>query len=331
MQLTTPVSTPDKRIGISHKDQMMLIGSCFADSIGNKLTGRAFNIDTNPFGVQYNPLSIATVLDRIADGTPFNEHSPEVFLHNGLWSSILHHSSFSSPEKEKLISGINARLEKAHARLKELDIIFITLGTAYAYSRKSDNRVVGNCHKLPGNLFERRLLSIEEICRSIAGTIDKTHKTNPKTKFIFTVSPIRHLRDGAHDNQKSKATLILAIDHILELYPECASYFPAYEIMLDELRDYRFYADDMIHPSGKAVEYIWEKFAACYFSKETIVLNDRVEEIMRGIEHKPFNASSPQYRQFIETLLQKIETVCKEHPYLDLKKETGICNTLLRR
>ena len=331
MFFNTPVELPCGTLDISHRSRMMLIGSCFAGNIGAALLDKKFNVDVNPFGVQYNPLSIATVLSRIVDGTQFNDGSPELFEHNSKWHSILHHSDFSRSSKMELIEGINNRLQRAHSTIGGCDVIIITLGTAYAYTRNSDNSVVGNCHKLPGNCFTRSLLGIEEITEKLQAVLLRIIAINPKVKFIFTVSPIRHLRDGAHDNQKSKATLLLAIDKIIEALPANTTYFPSYEIMMDELRDYRFYADDMLHPSTKAIEYIWECFDKCYFSDTTRRLNTRTAEIARGLAHRPFDPKADAYSVFVTQLLQKIETIEKEHPYIDYENEKIQCNTLLNR
>ena len=219
MLFRTPVELPSGAKPISHESRLMLIGSCFAGNIGAALLDKKFNVDVNPFGVQYNPLSIATVLTRIADGTPFDNNSPELFEHNGKWHSILHHSDFSRDSKEQLIAGINERLLKAHDAIAACDTLIITLGTAYAYTRNSDNAVAGNCHKLPANCFTRSLLGIDQITERLLTVMQRIIAMNPKARFIFTVSPIRHLRDGAHDNQKSKATLLLAIDRIMQALP----------------------------------------------------------------------------------------------------------------
>ena len=331
MFFTTPVELPCGTLDISHRSRLLLIGSCFAGNIGAALLDRKFNVDVNPFGVQYNPLSIATVLSRIVDGTLFDDCSPELFGHNGKWHSILHHSDFSRDSKEQLIEAINERLLKAHNAIAGCDTIILTLGTAYAYTRSSDNAVAGNCHKLPASCFTRSLLGIEDIVERLTAVMQRIIAINPKVKFIFTVSPIRHLRDGAHDNQKSKATLLLAIDRIAEALPGNTAYFPSYEIMMDELRDYRFYADDMLHPSAKAIEYIWESFDKCYFNDATRVLNVKTSEIARGLAHRPFDPQSQGYIRFIEQLLQKIEAIEKEHPYIDFEKEKRQCYTLLDR
>ena len=331
MQFTTPTSLPLKDFIIDHKEQMMLVGSCFASNIGNKLKEMKFNLELNPFGIQYNPLSIATVLERIADGELFTASSPELFHHNGKWHSLMHHSDFSRDSKEELIECINSRLTDAHTISDNCSTVIVTLGTAYAYYRNSDNTVVGNCHKLPGNMFTRRLLDIETITATFSRIIELYKANNPGIKFLFTVSPIRHLRDGAHDNQKSKATLLLAVDRIMQLYPENAFYFPAYEIVLDELRDYRFYAEDMVHPSATAIEYIWECFGRCYFGTDTANTNRDIEEITRAMKHRPFDASSGPYKEFIASTLKKITAIEERMPYLDFEKEKEQCNTLLER
>lgn len=330
MQFTTKTELPIGELHITHESNMILIGSCFAGNIGSKLSERKFRIDANPFGVQYNPMSIASVLKRIASGEPFGECSEEIFEHNGQWHSIMHHSDFSDSSKGGLLGKINSRLRQAHNAAKGCDLVIVTLGTAYAYSRKSDGRIVGNCHKLPAREFNRRLLGIDEIVAELGNVIEIYRRVNGNVKFLFTISPIRHLRDGAHDNQKSKSTLLLAVDELITRY-SCCHYFPAYEIVLDELRDYRFYADDMLHPSAVAVKYIWECFDKCYFSDATRELNSNVEEITRGLEHRPFDAESDGYRRFIGSLVDKINNLTKRHPGLDFGKEIRECNTLLKR
>ena len=330
-QFRTIIETPKSKHSITHKSRLLLTGSCFASNIGSMLAERKFDIEINPFGVLYNPLSISTMLSRIVDGELFTQQSPELFEHNGKWHSILHHGDFSRNSKEELLGTINNHLERCHKKVAEYDTVIVTFGTAYAYIRNSDNTVVGNCHKLPANIFTRRLLSIDEIVNETAKVIDKFRNSYPDIKFIFTVSPIRHLRDGAHDNQKSKATLLLAIDKIMSLYPDNTLYFPAYEIVLDELRDYRFYADDMVHPSPVAVEYIWECFGKCFFSDATQKLNEEIESIIRATGHRPFDAASDGYRNFLCNLLKKIEGFEEKYPYLNFDNEKTQCNTLLNK
>lgn len=328
MQFTTGIELPVNEIDISHNKSIVFIGSCFAENIGKKLQDRKFNIEVNPFGVQYNPFSVSAVLKRVASGALFTQESREIFSHNGKWHSIMHHSDFSRNTKEELLEHINDRLMEAHTVATRCDVIVVTFGTAYTYTRNSDNMIVGNCHKLPAKDFTRRLSDISTIAEEYDGVIDLFKRMNPGVKFIFTVSPIRHLRDGAHDNQKSKATLLLAIDSIMGKHPDCCHYFPAYEILLDELRDYRFYAEDMTHPSSTAIEYIWECFGKCYFSASTMALNGTIEEVLRGLNHRPFDRESEGYRQFAGNLAHKISALAGKYPFLDFKKELTLCNTL---
>lgn len=330
MQFTTRTALPTGEMAISHKSNIIIVGSCFAGNIGCRLQERKFNVESNPFGVQYNPLSIASVLKRCAGGEMFGNSSPELFEHNGQWHSIMHHSDFSRGSKEELTANINSALLRTHERAKVCDIIIITFGTAYVYTRKSDGIVAGNCHKLPAREFGRRLLDIDEIADEMSEVIRIYRELNKDVRFLFTVSPIRHLRDGAHDNQKSKATLLLAIDRIMARHSGC-HYFPAYEIVLDELRDYRFYADDMVHPSSMAIEYIWECFCECYLGDADKRLNARIEEIAKGLAHRPFDAGSEGHRTFLGVLLRKMEELEREHPYLNFEKEKRQCSILLDR
>ena len=327
----TAVELPKNEHCISHRNSLLLAGSCFAGNIGTMLADRKFNIGTNPFGVLYNPLSIASMFTRILEGKEFTADSPELFEHNGMWHSILHHGDFSRRTREELLDTLNSRIKESHERTKTCDTVIITFGTAYTYTRKSDGIIAGNCHKLPAGDFTRHMLGIDDIVAPFSEIIEKFRIITPGVKFIFTVSPIRHLRDGAHDNQKSKATLLLAIERLITLYPDNTLYFPAYEILLDELRDYRFYADDMAHPSQSAIEYIWECFGKSYFSEETQMLNEEAEAIMRAVKHRPFDAESEGYRKFLCNLLQKIENIEKRYPYLDYETEKRQCNTLLER
>ena len=331
MQLITPVETRKSFLEITHKSKILLLGSCFAQNIGNRLQEYKFPACVNPFGTLYNPLSIATALHRITTGEAFISSSPEIFESGEKWHSILHHGDYSRKEKSELLEAINASLQQAHETIKTADTVILTFGTAYVYVRNSDNCVVGNCHKLPATLFTRKLLCINEIVSATSSCIDEILSINPTTRILFTVSPIRHLRDGAHDNQKSKATLLLAIDELQKLYPTNTAYFPAYEIMLDELRDYRFYAEDMTHPSQLAVEYIWERFTACHISDESNALCKEIAPIMRALAHRPFDEQSNGYKVFLQNTLQKMVAIREKHPYIDFEKEIEKCNIQLSK
>lgn len=328
MRFRTDVTLPVGQLEISHNDEMLLLGSCFAQNIGSRLQNCKFNVDVNPLGIIYNPLSVTEALRHIVRGERFTSSSPEIFQYNGAWHSIMHHGSFSHIDRDTALSNINARLLAAHDRLAGLSVLMITFGTAYVYRRAEDGRVVSNCHKLPQRMFSRSLITVSQAVDALAPVIEELVKQRPVLKVLFTVSPIRHLRDGAHNNQLSKATLLLAIEELCRLFPANTLYFPSYEIMLDELRDYRFYAEDMTHPSSVAIDYLWECFATSYFSPSTQKLNKELENIARALAHRPFNEDSDEYRLFLSKILLKIEEIKRIFPYFDFEKEIHLCNTL---
>ena len=322
MRLTTPVALPENELEISYSTKQMIIGSCFAENIGGRLVACKFPVMLNPFGILYNPLSIATALERMEECRLFTENSTELTFHEERWHSMLHHGDFSRAGKEELIENINSRLTQASKWIKETELLSLTFGTAYVYRRKSDNMVVGNCHKIPSTQFERSLLSPSEIVTAMSIILERLFSRNYAMKVMLTVSPIRHFRDGAHGNQVSKATLLLAVDELQKRFPGKIFYFPSYEIVLDELRDYRFYAEDMLHPSPIAANYIWERFGECYFSEETKSIAAKVEEINRALAHRPINGASAAHADFKSKLLLKIERLTEKYPFFDFSKET---------
>lgn len=298
MEFRTVVNI-EKGFPINHIDRIMLLGSCFTDEIGSRLERRYFNPCVNPFGALYNPISIAKAIDCLINKPKFSED--DLFEHNGLWHSFMHHSRFSSRSKETALDNINASFSKAKEFFKTANVFIITFGTAFIYSLADSGEIVANCHKLPASTFVRRKISIDEITHRWSSLIKTINKINPNARIIFTVSPIRHLADGAHGNQSSKATLLLAIDKLIEQNQTC-SYFPSYEIVLDELRDYRFYAADMKHPSDVAVDYIFERFAETYFSKETISKLKDFEKLWKMKNHIPMTDNLDEIKKFNEKI-----------------------------
>ncbi|MBR1792067.1 MAG: GSCFA domain-containing protein [Bacteroidales bacterium] len=280
LQLQTPVVVPRADFSLSHDDSILLVGSCFTDHMGERLQRAGFHTLTNPFGVLYNPCSIAACLTRCFEATPVT--SDDLVFHDGLWHSWLHHGSFSSVDKEQCLALCNKSMTDAHDFLRSCSTVIVTLGTAYVYYLKnqdSKGRVVANCHRLPADRFVRRLLSVEE-CVSALLSLPLQGK-----RVIFTVSPIRHLADGAHGNQLSKSTLLLALEQYAQQVE--ATYFPAYEIVLDELRDYRFYERDMVHPSPLAIDIVWQRFQSCFFSSVTQNACHQYEKQFRQQQHRP--------------------------------------------
>ena len=303
MNFRTQVELPEKEIEIRHSERIVLFGSCFAENIGNLLIENKFQCDVNPFGVLYNPISIAVALQQILLKKNYNED--DLFKSGGLWHSWMHHSSFSSPLSDETLTLINTRLVKARKEVAEADWLIVTFGTAYVYMNMDTQQVVGNCHKMPEQIFSRSMLKVSTIVEKWQSILKKLRQDNPKLKVLFTVSPIRHVKDGMHGNQLSKSILLLAIDEICQTCPDC-HYFPSYEIMMDELRDYRFYADDMLHPSLLAVKYLWTCFSRCYFTKNTLEIMARWEKLKKALSHKPFQPDSEEYKTFLSQIVLKI-------------------------
>lgn len=283
MELTTKIPIPKADFEIEAGAKVLLLGSCFADEVGAKIKAGGFDALVNPFGTLYNPASIAALLFRSISEKEYTEEGEEL-LHDDLqnvWHSWMHHSRFSSACKEELVQKLNETMMQVGDFLRKADVLIITLGTAIIYRMKETGMLVANCHKQPDALFDRQRLSVSDIADQWQALLQQLESINPKMKVVFTVSPIRHKRDGMHVNQISKGILLQAVDELVnaklvsgKLVNDKSSnskctYFPAYEIMLDELRDYRFYADDMIHPSPLAVEYIWQRFQDTFFSNKT--------------------------------------------------------------
>ncbi len=316
----TIVETPEFRWKGGYEKLHLFIGSCFTENVGHKMAELKYPVDINPFGILYNPVSVAHALRFLLKKETFSEN--ELIHHDGLWHSFFHHSRFSSPDKQKALSAINSRLETSAQMLQKADFLFITFGTAWVYEYKPTGQTVSNCHKIPGKLFHRYRLTGGEIVEEFRILIGEIWKINPKLKIVFTVSPIRHWKDGAVENQRSKATLILAIDQLIRGFgnKRCA-YFPAYEIVMDELRDYRFYSEDMIHLSPLAVNHIWEKFAESLIDPKSREISGEVQKVVNAMNHKPFNRLTKEYLLFLEQSLLKTQTLQKNFSYLNLTFE----------
>jgi hypothetical protein len=319
MLFTTPISIPSQPFDISYQDVLMLIGSCFAEEVGNKLFDAKFAVDVNPFGTLYNPASVATSLRRLMQPLPFT--ADELFEHEGVYHSFAHHSRFSASSSRKAIEMMNNRLQTSSAHLKRATRLLITWGSAFVYRLKSTGQTVSNCHKFPDAFFVREQLSVDTIVDDWEYLIKDILSFNPVFKLVFTISPIRHWKDGAHGSQLSKSILLLAADRLQQAYPDRIAYFPAYELMMDELRDYRFYASDMLHPSPTAVDYIWERFQGAFFTPDTRTLFTAWQEVQKAMQHRPSHPESEAYLRFIDQTLLKAEDICKKFPYFDTEKE----------
>lgn len=305
-----------------------MVGSCFAENIGRKLEEHKFTVDINPFGILYNPASVAEGLRRLLCPERFTPG--DLFQHEGIYHSFAHHSRFSAPTEEECLEQINSRLYQSSDFLRKATRLVITLGTAFVYRLKSNGRIVANCHKLPEKRFDRERLSVEAIVADWKPLLLALWEQNPALKILFTVSPIRHWKDGAHENQLSKATLLLAADALQREFPERIAYFPAYEILMDELRDYRFYADDMLHPSPLAIDYMWQRFTDHFLSADTLAILKEWGDIQKAMNHKPFQPDSEVYKRFIHQTLLKMERICEKMPSFDIQNEIEMVKSKLK-
>ncbi|OJU37421.1 MAG: GSCFA domain protein [Bacteroidales bacterium 45-6] len=319
MNFRTQVDIPQSPLRMNHKQQHILLGSCFAENIGRLLLDNKFEIEMNPFGIVYNPMSAAKIINMLLDEYPFSEK--DILHDKGLYFSLMHHGEFSESDPQAYLDKIRYSARRSASRVREMDNLLVTFGTAYTYSWKQTGQIVNNCHKLPASLFERKRLSFEEIVEEWSALIHRLLAIRPEMNFLFTVSPIRHWKDGAHENQLSKSILLLAIDELQRSFPSQVFYFPSYELILDELRDYRFYAEDMIHPNDTAIGYCWKKFSETYFDDETNRLIARWQPLFKAIAHRPFRLENAEHQVFLKKTLDKLWIFANDYPYLNCNKE----------
>jgi GSCFA family len=319
MKLQTKIQLTPAHTQIDYTSKVLLLGSCFTENIGGKLDYFKFQNLQNPFGIIFHPVAIEKLMQRAVRQTKFTE--ADVFERDGQWFSFEAHSSVTSTTKEGLVVLLNERLEQFSAFLSEASHVILTLGTAWVYEYSTTHTIVANCHKLPQKNFEKRLLSVQEISASLDRIAGLISGINLSAAFITTVSPVRHLKDGFVENTLSKAHLIAGI-HQFNNQQSISSnlplnYFPSYELMMDELRDYRFYGEDMLHPNAIAIHYIWEKFKLVWIASETEPLQKEIDTIQSGLLHKPFNPEGNAHLKFQQNLEQKIEKVQKQLPFVD--------------
>lgn len=313
----TPVDVPVLPWQTSYRQKNLFMGSCFTENIGELMAALAFDVNVNPFGILYNPVSISKAILRLIDGSPFVKD--DLFEHNGLWHSYMHHGRFSGDSVAEVLTCINNSLEKGSQYIRNAGFLFVTLGSAWIYENKANGEVVANCHKVPSSEFRRFRLSLGETVESLRSALDKLWEINSEIKVIFTVSPVRHTSDGAIENQLSKSVLLLAVDALVKGYgPKRCAYFPSYELVMDELRDYRFYAGDMVHISSEATQYIWEKFAEVSVERESIDIMAMVVAINRAVEHRPFNRITKEHLSFLEKTRSKLLAITTKYPYISL-------------
>ncbi len=303
-------SSADK---IEYSSKILTLGSCFSENIGIKLKNGCFDVDINPFGVLFNPVSISESIELLLQKKVFTDN--DLFRHNSLWGSFTHSTLFSDSSAEKCLHKINSRVNIASKNLHICDYLIITFGTAWIYKLADNGKIVANCHKLPTTKFIRKRLTANEISETYSKLITNLQAINPKLKIIFTVSPVRHWKDGPTENNISKGIILQATQEIVKTHAQ-THYFPAYEIVLDELRDYRFYAADMLHPSEVAVDYIFNEFTKAYFNDETLNCYKQVKQLQTGLAHRPIHTDTAEFEHFTKQLASKKQVLLNRYPIL---------------
>lgn len=318
MQLILEPDIPKLVPSIKYTDNLMLIGSCFTENMSDRLLQHKFNILSNPHGILFNPLSVADSLDRYIEDKLYTKD--DLFQLNELWNSWDHHTRFSHTDAEQALRQINESQATASAFIKNADWIIITLGSAFQYYLAENNKPVANNHRAPAQWFEKRLLSIASIQKALSVTLNKLFVLNPKVQILFTISPVRHIRDGVTDNNRSKARLIETVHSLCEQY-EQAHYFPAYEIVIDILRDYRYYDIDFVHPNYLATSFVWEQFVQSALDASTQKVMKEVLDISIAKAHRTRFPETDAHKKFKASYLAKVVELQKKFPFLDMEEE----------
>lgn len=318
MQFFSTIHIKPIKPSITLKDKFLLTGSCFTEHIGNFLMDTKFNVLQNPNGILFDPMSVSSSLISYIQNK--NYAAEDLFYLNEIWNSWQHHSCFSNTDKDECLKKINQSQQQAHEFLKDADWLIITLGSAFTYKLADSLQAVANCHKAPAQNFTKHLNTIEEIIIAFDSAIYQLFHFNNKLKIIFTISPVRHLRDGVVDNNRSKARLIEAVHHLVNKFDKLY-YFPAYELVIDVLRDYRFYDIDLAHPNYAATQFVLEKFSEFAFDQSTRELLEEIKKIVIAKNHKPFNPQSSLHKKFLQQQLEKAKQILSKHPYLKFEEE----------
>lgn len=297
---------------MDYQSRVLSLGSCFAVNMAEKLAHYQFRHTVNPFGILFHPQAIEKMIGWAQQQKQFSE--ADVFFHNERWHCFDVHSDLSAGDPETLIGNLNAAAQTVRESVIGATHIIITYGTAWVYRHQLSGEIVANCHKVAQSDFSKEILPVQSIQQSIKRTIDLILALNPNVHLVFTISPVRHLKDGFVENQRSKSHLIAGLHQVLEQFS--AEYFPSYEIVMDELRDYRFYQADMIHPSQLAIDYIWERFAQSHIAADAFAVMEKVSAIRKGLSHRPFNADGAAHRKFLSRLREDIVALQKQHPHI---------------
>ncbi|WP_178989399.1 GSCFA domain-containing protein [Winogradskyella schleiferi] len=319
MNLQTKIPfKPQRHNQIDYNSKIVLLGSCFSENIGEKFNYFKFQTKLNPFGILFHPLAIEQLITRSINKDYYSED--DLHFQNEQWSCLDVHSKLNKASKKDLLETLNSQIDVTYNQLINASHVIVTLGTSWVYRHVATDRIIANCHKLPQKQFLKELLSIEEITESLEAIITLVRDINPNVNFIFTVSPVRHIKDGYVENTLSKAHLIAAVHELLNQKSSIVNrqsyYFPSYEIMMDELRDYRFYNADMLHPNDVAIDYIWEKFKGVWISEEAIKTSGKVASIQARKAHRPFNPTSQAHQDFLTKLQSEIDDLRIKHPHI---------------
>ncbi|NMC40382.1 MAG: GSCFA domain-containing protein [Bacteroidales bacterium] len=325
MILRTPVKTDPSQDKITYFTPVLFSGSCFAVETGRRMAEAKMKVLINPAGTMFNPVSVFNSIDLLLQGKSFTGN--DLIFHDNLWHSFYHYTDFSSSDAGHTLSLINRSLENAREFLRQAKFLFVTFGSAMVFRFKETGMIVSNCHKMPSVLFSREMLKVEDVTRLWLPLLDRLKSFNPGLKTVFTLSPVRYLGNGAHANQVSKAVLTLAIEEILS-HSSSPGYFPAYEIFMDDLRDYRFYADDMVHPSTAGADYVFNIFRQTYFSDDTEKLYQEVMEVVRARNHRIISPSARSLKIFADNILKKIGKLTEINPGLGFEEERAYFNSL---
>lgn len=313
-RLTFPIEPLEEKISYRHK--ILLAGSCFAQNMGELMANAKLNACTNPNGIVYNPVSIASQLTRLLEGKEYQKS--ELFKHNELWSSWQHHGAFSSTDEATALSQINKSFSIAKDYLITGDRLIITFGSAYVYKLKSTGEAVANCHKYPNSEFTKELLTVDEIVSTWSTLITKLQAANSKLKTILTVSPVRYVRDGLVNNTLSKSILHQAV-HLLCNSSTHINCFPAYELVMDDLRDYRFFTQDLVHPNSQAIQYVWEKFIEGGFDDEAKAIYAKVQPLVAAAKHRVLNEGTEAHKKFLTAHQTKVLQLKQQYPFINLE------------
>ncbi len=326
MELRTTFKIEPSAEKITYNDPVLFTGSCFATEIGRQFEAGKMPVLINPAGTVYNPVSVCNTLDTITEGRKYT--SDDLYNYNGVWLSFNHYTDFSAEDPATVIAKINSDAERSQRFISTAKFLFITFGTARVYRWNKSGRIVSNCHKISSSEFTNELLTPSQIVSLWDAELSKLKSLFPALKIVFTISPVRHWKDGAHANQISKSILFLAVEELMG-HPASPGYFPAYELVMDDLRDYRFYDDDMLHPSSSAINYVWQKFSDCYLDSRTVELRNEVIKITRAFSHRLTSALESRKKEFARSMIERIRNIENKIPVIDLAAEEAYFSKLL--